>query len=73
MKYSLINVYRIFNPTDGRTQRQFFEDQLTRIKTAVENCDRRSPIVLGDFNLDEGMKYRNNYSNKQTQLPEWQN
>ena len=61
--YRLINVYRIFNPTDGRTQREFFLDQLTAIKRAVDVDEQRCPIIMGDFNLDEGMKYHDNSNN----------
>ena len=58
INYRLINVYRIFNPTDGRTQRNFFLDQLTIIRTAVETCDQRCPIINGGLNLDEIMMNR---------------
>ena len=52
-KYRLINLYRSFNPTDGRSQRDFFVNQLLMIKAALVRSEDRIPIVLGDFNLDE--------------------
>ena len=62
--YRLINVYRIFSPTDGRTQREYFLDQLTAIKRTVEVDELRCPIIMGYFNLDERMKYHDDYTNK---------
>ena len=49
-KYRPINIYMVFNPPDGRSQRQFFEDQLEVIKNAFERKDQRCPIIIGDFN-----------------------
>ena len=62
LKLKKKNVYRFFNPTDGRSQKQYFIDQLTRIKTVVELDKNRLPIIVGDFNLDEKMKYNINYA-----------
>ena len=52
-KYRLINLYRSFNPMDGRYQRDFFVNQLLMIKVALVRSEDRIPIVLGDFSLDE--------------------
>ena len=54
-KYRLINLYRSFNPTDGRSQRDFFVNQLLMIKAALVRSEDRIPIVLGDFNLEENL------------------
>ena len=67
-KYRILNLYRVFNPTDGRSQRQFFTDQLSLIKNALGTKDQRQPIMMGDFNLDERMKYLNSYGNKASLL-----
>ena len=53
VNYRLINVYRSFNPPNGKTQKQAFAQQLNLIKTAYNNNLAREIIVLGDFNLDE--------------------
>ena len=53
INYRLINVYRSFNPPNGKTQKQAFAQQLNLIKTAYNNNLAREIIVLGDFNLDE--------------------
>ena len=63
-KYRLINIYRSFNPTDGSSQRDFFINQLLMIKAALERSNERIPIVVGDFNLDENKKFKNDYAYK---------
>ena len=35
--YRLINVYRSFNPPNGKTQKEAFAQQLNLIKTAINN------------------------------------
>ena len=45
-KYRIMNLYRVFNPTDGRSQRQFFSDQLSHIKAALGTKDGRQPITF---------------------------
>ena len=39
----------MFYPPDGRTQKKFFTDQITWIKTAAEISGDLNPIILGDF------------------------
>ena len=56
----IINVYRSFNPSGGKTPRQFFTYQLSLIKAAMtNNC-----ILLGDFNLDWNLKGVHGYAFK---------
>ena len=37
------------------------------IKAAIENCQNKIPIKLGDFNLNEEKKNQDNYSHKSYQ------
>ena len=60
-KYQIINLYRLFNTTNGRSQRDFFTAQLSLIRKALEQIGNRYPIVLEDFNLDENQKYNAEY------------
>ena len=63
-KYRLINIYRSFNPPNGVTQKNAFDGQLSVIKTSLTNCPNRSPIIMGNFNLDMRKKNLNDYSFK---------
>ena len=38
-KYRIIHQYRLFNPTDGRSQRDFFTAQLSLIRKALEQIE----------------------------------
>ena len=49
--YRLINVYRSFNPPNGKTQKEAFAQQLNLITTAINNNLAREIIVLGDFSI----------------------
>ena len=49
-KYRLINLYRVFNPQNGISQKNYFISQLNKIKTAIENKGNHKLILLGDFN-----------------------
>ena len=62
--HRIINVYRVFNPTGLVSQREYFTNQLRKIKNAVADARNRSCIILGDFNLNEEMKFRHDYSHK---------
>ena len=62
-KFRLINVYRLFNPPENRTQRDHFSYQLTLIKNALLEDTARQPIIVGDFNLNDALKYQIDYSN----------
>ena len=56
----VINVYRSFRPQGLMSADALFKAQLDLIKGAVApNC-----FVIGDFNLDAGMAYRDDYYNK---------
>ena len=60
----LIGVYRVFNPPGNVSQHGFFTSQLNLIKMATENRGQKKVLVLGDFNLNETMKFSNDYSHK---------
>ena len=62
--YRIIGVYRIFNPQAGITQRNYFSNQLNMIKQATDLAGRNKVVILGDFNLNEEMKYCPHYSHK---------
>ena len=60
VKIRIINVYRSFRPPNFMTPEGFFVEQLKVIKNAsCTNC-----YVIGDFNLDAKMSYRNDYHRK---------
>ena len=46
------------------TQHEYFTSQLQLIKTAVQQKGHKKVVILGDFNLNEAMKYNNDYSHK---------
>ena len=56
----IISLYRSFRPPNGMSPRSFFEKQLNIVE---RNC-LPNTIVLGDFNLDFKMKWRNDYPHK---------
>ena len=56
VKYRVVNVYRIFKPMNWVTEKNYFINQLSLIKAAIENCQNKIPIMLGDFNLNEEKK-----------------
>ena len=53
----IINIYRSFNPSDGRSAKEMFNYQLDLIKLAYTN----SAIIVGDFNLDFAKRHDPNY------------
>ncbi len=60
VKIRVINVYRSFRPPNYMTPEDFFVEQLKVIKKAsCINC-----YIMGDFNLDAKMSYRNDYHRK---------
>ena len=60
-KHRLINLYRCFNPQDGSTAREKFMYQLD----IVRNAFTKDTFILGDFNLDDNMKFNQSYQNKE--------
>ena len=52
VKVRLINIYRVFNPTNGMSQNEFFLNQLRIVCKAIETRNGRKIILNGDFNLD---------------------
>ena len=54
----------MFNPPGNFTQHSYFTSQLQLIKNAAEQRGNKKLVVLGDFNLNEEMKYNNGYSHK---------
>ena len=60
----IIGVYRAFNPPGNVTQHAYFTTQLNLIKQATENARNMKIIILGDFNLNETLRYSNDYSHK---------
>ena len=64
IKYRLINLYRLFNPSGGISQKDYFINQIRLIKLALHELGGREPLILGDFNLDENKKYNIDYFHK---------
>ena len=60
VKFRIINVYRSFHPPGGVSTRDFFNNQLEIVGNAL--C--KSCLVLGDFNLDDGIDLRQDYCNR---------
>ena len=56
----IISLYRSFRPPDGVSASTFFNKQLT----LIEKSSTRNMFVLGDFNLDVEMQFRNDYPHK---------
>ena len=61
--YRLINLYRVFNPQNGRTQTENFLNQLQLIKNAITQDSSKNVILTGDFNLDDSKKFSIDYQN----------
>ena len=56
----IINVYRSFHPPGGVSTGDFFNNQLKIIGNALcKNC-----LVMGDFNLDDGIDLKQDYCNR---------
>ena len=53
-KIRLINIYRVFNPVNGMTQKEFFINQMRIVKHAIHTNLNQNIILTGDFNLDYG-------------------
>ena len=60
----IIAIYRIFNPPGNISQHDYFTTQLQLIKTAIMQKGNKRVVILGDFNLNEVMKYNVDYSHK---------
>ena len=58
--FRIISLYRSFRPPNGMSPTAFFEKQLDIVE---RNCSANT-IVLGDFNLDFRMRWRNDYAHK---------
>ena len=56
----IINLYRSFNPEAGMSPRQLFSNQLNLIERNVTS----NTVILGDFNIDASMQFRDDYSRK---------
>ena len=61
--FRLINLYRVFNPQNGRTQIQNFQTQIQMICNAITTDLSKNIIITGDFNLDDSKRYAVNYQN----------
>ena len=64
-KYRMIGIYRVFNPPGATTQRAYFSNQINLIRTAITGFSNSNLIILGDFNLNESMRYSQDYSHKE--------
>jgi hypothetical protein len=62
--YRLINVYRVFNPQNGRTATENFKNQLQIIVNSILSDPAKNIIVTGDFNLDDVKKFCIDYQNR---------
>ena len=51
-KFRIINLYRVFNPVNGMTQREFFTNQMRVVRNAFVQNNNNNIILTGDFNLD---------------------
>lgn len=56
----IINIYRTFNPQNGMSPREMFDNQLKLINDAMTN----NTLLLGDLNLDWQKKGHANYAFK---------
>ena len=63
-RYRIIALYRIFNPPGIVTQCRYFTALLNLIKQAVDRSGGAKIWILGDFNLNEEMKYKSDNSHK---------
>ena len=52
-KYRIVNLYRSFNPPNGKSPKIAFDEQLILISNIVNTTKDREIIIMGDFNLDE--------------------
>ena len=57
--FRIIGLYRVFNPPGIITQHAYFTAQLQLIRQAAEQRGNRRLVILGDFNLNEEMKFNN--------------
>ena len=63
VKIRLVNLYRVFNPTNGMSPAEFFSNQIRIINKASLTRLNYKMILTGDFNLDDLKKYSLEYSN----------
>ena len=59
--YRLITLYRSFASQNNSTPTERFIKQLEIIRNALSNCYNRTPIIIGDFNLDYSKIYNPTY------------
>ena len=62
--YRIINVYRTFNPPANITLKDNFSKQINLISNALLADSNITPIILGDFNLDDSKQNDVQYRNK---------
>ena len=62
--YRIINVYRTFNPPANITLKDNFIKQINLISNALLADSNITPIILGDFNLDDSKQNDVQYRNK---------
>ena len=58
----MINLYRVFNPKNGRTPSQNFLVQLNIIHEAINDDKSKNIIIMGDFKLDDSKKISVTYA-----------
>ena len=58
----IISVYCSFSSPTNITPTDQFRLQINRIKRSLQTCVDRTPIIVGDFNLDYNKIYNPNYS-----------
>ena len=59
-KYRIINIYRSFNPQNGKSAKENFCYQLSLIKMA----SNLNTVILGDFNLDCNKQFDIDYAHR---------
>ena len=63
-KYRLINIYRSFASQEGISPTEKFNNQINLINAAVANSPCRTPLIMGDFNLDYNKIFKTDYPHK---------
>ena len=59
-RYRIINIYRSFNPQNGKSAKENFCYQLSLIKRAFN----QNTVILGDFNLDCNKQFDIDYTHR---------
>ena len=63
-KLRIISVYRSFSTISNITPAEQFKLQIDTIKRSLQTCINRTPIIMGDFNLNYNKIYNPTYSFK---------